>query len=188
MKMMTLSLLLPFTFLTATPAMAGEGRIEARTGYVETNLRLDDISSLDTGKGVNLGAAVGYDFDLGRKLFLGPEASVDFTTAEKNILGAHVSNERQFTLAARFGVKVGQDVKLFLLGGIANSNVRVDRVSLTGTGGLGAVGLEYSISKRIFLKAESRYIATTVYVSRLNNLVEAKFQDRRFLTGVGIRF
>ena len=54
----------------ATPAMAnegGEGRIEVRGGLVD-------------GGGVTeefLGAAVGYDFDLGDTIYVGGEASID---------------------------------------------------------------------------------------------------------------
>ncbi|MFM9851416.1 MAG: outer membrane protein [Sphingomonadaceae bacterium] len=184
----TLCLILPFSLLATAPAWAGEARIEARTGYVETNLRVGRVGSLDTGTGANIGAALGYDFDLGKNLFIGPEASVDFTTAQRNVLGARVSNARQFTLAARFGVKIGNDVKLYLLGGIANSRGRLDQVTHTENGGVGAIGLEYSISKRVFVKAESRYIATRFDVGGLNNLGRTTFKDRRFLTGVGFRF
>ena len=75
------------TAIVATPAMAqGEGRVEVRGGYV-TGSGLDDAT---------LGAAAGYDFDLGSTAFAGAEIAGDLVL----IVGAKVHFSSGYRLGA----------------------------------------------------------------------------------------
>jgi outer membrane immunogenic protein len=171
--------------LLATPAFAGEGRVELRSGYVKTTVKVDGNGTFDTGTGANYGTAIGYDFDLGSKLFVGPEASIDFTSAKKTVLGSDISYGRQLALTARFGVKLGQNTKLYLLGGLANSKGKFDGTSDTGTDGFGGIGVQVRVSNRVFLKADYRDVISK---SNANDPLRGEFEDQRLLTGIGIRF
>ena len=77
------------TAIVATPAMAaegGEGRVEVRGGLI-------------TGNGADeatLGAAAGYDFDLGSTAFVGAEVAADKVLID----GADV----QFSAGGRVGL------------------------------------------------------------------------------------
>ena len=86
--------------IVATPALANEARVEARAGVLWTN---------GSSEGV-VGAAVGYDFDLGSKAFAGVEVSGD------KILDS-AANRVAFGFTGRLGVKPSDNDKLFLAGG-----------------------------------------------------------------------
>ena len=119
----------------ATPAMAqdaaGEGRVEVRGGLVD-------------GGGVTeefLGAAVGYDFDLGDTVYVGGEASLDTILAD--------GGGEFFGLTGRLGVKASEGVKVFAAGG---------RTFASGEDVWHAgAGIEGKVSGNVFLKAEYRH-------------------------------
>src|SRR3546814_15731129 len=94
--------------VVAVPAMAADGgeiRAEVRGGYV-TGSGLDDAT---------LGAAVGYDFDLGSTTFAGAEIAGDRVL--KN--GFDV----QFSAGGRVGAKVGTAGKAYVTGGHTFSDI-----------------------------------------------------------------
>jgi len=77
--------------LAATPALANEGRVEARGGVIwfGNGAGNEDV----------WGVAAGYDFDLGSSAFAGLEASGD-------IVGA-TGSKVAFGFTGRLGVKIG---------------------------------------------------------------------------------
>lgn len=81
--------------LLSAPAMANEGRVEARSGIAWANGNEDFIA----------GVAAGYDIDVDPNVFVGAEASF-----ETNFDGAEFYN-----VGARLGTKLG-DGKLYLTG------------------------------------------------------------------------
>ena len=122
----------------ATPAAAedegGEVRAEVRGGVIW----VEDFSE------ATLGAAVGYDFDLGETAFAGVELSGDKILVD----GADVL----VGTTARLGLKVGDDGKLFATGGY--------NFTLTDDGGdawhLGA-GYHHKLGDSLYLGAEYRH-------------------------------
>lgn len=86
--------------IAATPALANEARVEARGGVI-------------WGGGASeatIGAALGYDFDLGSSAFAGVEVSGD------KILDS-AANRVAFGFTGRLGVKASPNDKLFVAGG-----------------------------------------------------------------------
>ena len=88
----------------ATPAMANEGRVEARGGVIW----------FGGGGGTEdvYGIAAGYDFDLGTTAFAGVEVSGDIV----GVSGAKVV----FGATGRLGAKVGGTTKLYVDGGYSS--------------------------------------------------------------------
>lgn len=99
--MKKLILALAATAALASPAMANEGRVEARGGVI--------WFGAGGGSEDTYGIAAGYDFDLGSSAFAGVEASGDIV----NATGSKVA----FGLTGRLGAKVGGNTKLFVDGG-----------------------------------------------------------------------
>lgn len=83
----------------ASPALANEGRIEARGGVYWDGTSTEDA----------YGVAAGYDFDLGQSAFAGVEVSGDkiATTGTKVAFGA----------TGRLGTRMGEAGKLYVAGG-----------------------------------------------------------------------
>lgn len=85
--------------VAATPAMANEGRVEARGGIAFAGGAEEAIA----------GVAAGYDFDLGGSGFVGGEVSADkILVGGTNVL---------FGLTARAGIKTGEAGRLYVTGG-----------------------------------------------------------------------
>jgi hypothetical protein len=85
--------------LSATPALANEARVEARTSIVFD-------SGFSTG---SLGVAGGYDYDLGSMAFVGAEVSADKLLDR----GTRVA----FGFTGRAGVNATENDKVFAAGG-----------------------------------------------------------------------
>ncbi len=83
----------------STPALANEGRIEARAGVAWTSGATEDI----------YGVAAGYDFDLGSTAIAGVEVSAD------KIASSGTGMNLGFT--GRLGTRVGAQGKLLADGG-----------------------------------------------------------------------
>lgn len=115
----------------ATPALANEGRIEARGGVIWSGGETE----------ATLGAAAGYDFDLGQSMFLGAEVSADKVLVDESDL--------YFGFTGRAGAKVGARGKAFVAAGYT-----------VGEGEdvphLGA-GYEHRVTDNLYLKAEYRH-------------------------------
>lgn len=102
MRLVLLSL--AASLVAATPALANEGRVEARGGVV-----WDSNDSEAIG-----GIAAGYDWDLGTMAFVGGEVSADKILND----GFKVS----FGASARLGARLGEASKLYAVGGYATEN------------------------------------------------------------------
>jgi outer membrane immunogenic protein len=118
----------------ASPALANEGRIEARGGVIWSNGTSEDT----------YGVAAGYDFDLGATTFAGVEVSGDKIATS----GTKVA----FGVTGRLGVKTGEGTRLFGAGGYTTEACDL----CEGQWHLGA-GLEQKISGPVYLKAEYRH-------------------------------
>ncbi len=133
----------------AAPAQANETRVEVRGGIVWCCGVSDET----------IGLAVGHDYDLGDTLFIGVEAvaDTDFDISDP-VLGVN----------ARLGTKVGEQTKLFVMGGYAHA---------TGTDLDDAVigaGLQHNLGEKALLSVQyQRYLDTDV---------------NRALVGIGLRF
>lgn len=118
----------------ATPAAAqGEVRAEARGGIVWA----------EGDSEATLGAALGYDFDLGETAFAGVEVSGDKILAE----GA----DMVFGTTARLGVKTGDAGKLYgALGYTFENDAFYDSVVL-------GAGYEHKLSDSIYVGGNYRH-------------------------------
>ena len=122
------------TMLFAAPAFAqtsGEGRLEVRGG----------IAWAGGADEAFAGVAAGYDFDLGDKAFLGLEAGADKVL----VSGSNVF----FTGAARVGAKVGENGKLYVLGGYGF-------VEGGGDGAFAGAGYQHKFGQKFYGKIEYR--------------------------------
>jgi outer membrane immunogenic protein len=119
------------TMTIASPAYApGEGRIEARGG----------IAFAKGASEASLGAAAGYDFDLGEKAFIGVEGSADKVLQKgSNVL---------FGIGGRVGVKASDKARLYAIGGYGFAGG-------TGDPFLGA-GAQVNFGAKAFGKLEYR--------------------------------
>lgn len=118
----------------ATPAMANEGRIEARGGVIWSSGASEDT----------WGIAAGYDFDLGSTAFAGVEVSGDKigTSGTKVAWGFNT----------RLGMKAGEGTRVFGVGGYTTEACD----GCEGQWDLGA-GVEQKISGPVYVKAEYRH-------------------------------
>ena len=140
----------------ATPAAAedgGEARAEVRGGIVW----VEDFSE------GTLGAAAGYDFDLGETAFAGVELSGDKILVD----GAEVL----VGTTGRLGLKLGEDGKLFATGGYS--------FTLTDDGGdafHAGAGYHHKLGESFYLGAEYRhYFDDFVDADALNAVVGLTF-------------
>ena len=140
----------------ATPAAAedgGEARAEVRGGVIW----VEDFSE------ATLGAAVGYDFDLGETAFAGVELSGDKILVD----GADVL----LGTTGRLGLKLGDNGKLYATGGYS--------FTLDDDGGdawhMGA-GYHHKVGESLYLGAEYRhYFDDFVDADALNAVVGLTF-------------
>lgn len=129
MRLILLSL--AATLAAASPAMANEGRVEARGGVIWAGGASEGIA----------GIAAGYDWDLGETTFVGAEASADKVLVD----GAQVV----FGLSARAGVKAGERAKIYVDGGYSFSDS--DDAIHAGA------GVEYKFTDSLYGKVAYRH-------------------------------
>ncbi len=134
----------------ASPALANEGRAEVRGGYV-TGSGLDDAT---------IGAAVGYDFDLGATTFVGAEAAVDKVLID----GA----DAQLSAGGRIGAKLGTGGKLYATGGYTFTDIEDPYVG---------AGYQHQLGQNLYGKVEYRH-----------QFVENFGDFDTFAVGVGVAF
>ena len=121
----------------ATPAMAGEARVEARGGvYWEPG-----------NTEATAGVAAGYDFDLGPSAFAGGEVSGD------KILDT--GTKVAFGFTGRLGFKPGPDGKLFVAGGHTTKPCEL----CVSSEHIGA-GYEHKLGSALYGKVEYRHFLT----------------------------
>ncbi|WP_395327153.1 outer membrane beta-barrel protein [Novosphingobium sp. BL-8H] len=119
----------------ATPALANEARVEARTGIIWDGSDSEAIA----------GVAVGYDYDLGNKFFAGVEGSADkvLTSDTRVSWGA----------GGRVGYKVTPTTKLY-----ANSTWQ-SKFSKYGNSAVAVGGgVEQGLNDRFYAKAEYKHL------------------------------
>lgn len=133
----------------ATPAKADETRVEVRSGIVWCCGVSDET----------IGLAVGHDFDLGGDMFAGIEAvaDTDFDFVDPTI-----------GVNARLGTKLGEDTKVFVLGGYAYETGFDFDDALIGA------GVQHNVGEKALLSLQyQRYLDTDV---------------NRVAVGFGLRF
>ncbi len=135
MRIALVSLAAVATLAAAAPAMANEGRVEARGGVIWNNSDTEATASV----------AAGYDYDLGDKLFVGVQGSADKILAG----GTRVS----WGAGGRVGVKVRPGTKAYALADWQSKNTRYGN-SAVGVGG----GLQQDVGSRYYLKAEYQHL------------------------------
>lgn len=118
----------------ATPALAGETRVEARGGVVWVPGASNEA----------IGLALGYDTDIGGNLFAGIEgtADTDFDFVSP-VLG----------LNARLGFKASDNAKVFVTGGYAyDTDFDIDDIAL-------GAGAQFAVGEKSFVSVQyQRYL------------------------------
>lgn len=138
MRKATISLALPLAALAgaafASPALANEARIEARTGVVWNNSDTDATA----------GAAAGYDVDLGDKAFIGAEVSADKVLRSDTRV--------QWGFGGRLGLKTQSGGKAYALAAYETKPCAYceDSVAVGG-------GYQQDIGKKYYAKVEYRH-------------------------------
>lgn len=118
----------------SAPALANEGRLEARGGVI-----WDQGSEEAIG-----GIAAGYDFDLGGNGFAGPEVSADKILTDNTRVS--------FGVGARAGVRTSETGKVYAAGGYQTKQCRSCEEAWT----LGA-GYEHGFGNSLYGKIEYRH-------------------------------
>lgn len=118
----------------ATPAMANEGRIEARGGVIWSGSDSEAIA----------GVAAGYDWDLGDAMFAGVEVSGDkiLTSNTRVSLGTGV----------RIGAKMSEGGKLYANGGWASKPCKFCEDSVYA-----GAGYQHNFGGNMYGKVEYRH-------------------------------
>lgn len=119
----------------ATPALANEARVEARTGIIWDGSDSEAVA----------GVAVGYDYDLGSKFFVGVEGSADkvLTSDTRVSWGA----------GGRVGYKITPTTKLY-----ANSTWQSKFAKYGNSAVAVGGGVEQALDNRFYAKAEYKHL------------------------------
>lgn len=120
---------------TATPALANEARIEARTGMIWDGSDSDAVA----------GVAAGYDYDLGEKLFVGVEGSADKVLASDTRVS--------WGAGGRVGAKVTPTSKLYALANWQSKSCSTCN-SAVGVGG----GWQQNLGEKVYGKVEYKHL------------------------------
>jgi outer membrane immunogenic protein len=118
----------------ATPALANEGRIEARGGVIWDQGEEEAIA----------GIAAGYDYDLGTNAFAGPEISADKILTDNTRVS--------FGVGARAGIKTSETGRLYAAGSYQTKPCRTCEHSWTLGG-----GYQQSFGGNLYGKVEYRH-------------------------------
>ncbi|WEK47349.1 MAG: outer membrane beta-barrel protein [Candidatus Andeanibacterium colombiense] len=173
------------TALFAVPAAAQDSaasdftgfRVEGLVGYDSSRPgSKDDIDNADdldqSIDNVNYGVGVGYDIDLGGVVvgaegeWMESSAKTDYDTFGFTEFGvANISAGRDLYAGVRVGVPVGSKALIYAKGGYTNAKYNVlatDNTTDTKTdinldGWRAGAGIQYNLSKNLFVKAEYRY-------------------------------
>lgn len=132
--MRTVLISLAAALAAASPAMANEARVEARGGVI--------WGGGDTE--ATVGAAAGYDLDLGTSLFAGAEVSGDKVLTS----GTKVA----FGFTGRAGIKTGEAGKLYANGGYTTEFAD----GAEGNWHVGA-GYQHNLGSKLYGKVEYRH-------------------------------
>lgn len=119
----------------ATPALANEARIEARTGVIWDGSNSDAVA----------GVAAGYDHDLGNNLFVGVEGSAEKVLASDTRVS--------WGAGGRVGAKVMPGSKLYALADWESKRCSTCN-SAVGVGG----GWQQDLGQRFYGKVEYKHL------------------------------
>lgn len=135
MRIALVSLAAVAAVAAATPALANEARVEARTGIIWDGSDSEAVA----------GVAVGYDYDLGSKFFVGVEGSADkVLTSDTRV---------SWGVGGRAGFKVTPTTKLY-----ANSTWQ-SKFSKYGNSAVAVGGgVEQALDNRFYAKAEYKHL------------------------------
>lgn len=120
--------------LATTPALANEGRVEARGGVIWSTGDEEAIA----------GVAAGYDFDLGTTAFVGGEVSADKILTDDTKVA--------FGFTGRLGAKLGEKGKFYGLGGYST-----EPCDLCEDSWAAGVGYEHGFGQNLYGKVEYRH-------------------------------
>lgn len=170
--------------------------------HVQVHAGLDRVSAgIAKDKDIAFGFAAGYDFPIGGNAFVGVEGSVDASKAKacetgtRTIIGTVVvpyetcaKSGRDLSAVVRAGMRIGDESKVYALGGYTNAQIKtVTEVELiTGVpvrssshanedGFRLGLGLEHNFSSHFFGKVEYRYSDYEGGFARHNGLVAVGF-------------
>lgn len=118
----------------ASPALANEGRVEARGGVIWDQGEEEAIA----------GVAAGYDYDVGTSTFAGPEISADKILTDNTRVS--------FGVGGRAGVKLSEAGKLYAVGSYQTKDCRSCEHSWTA-----GAGYQQSFGTNLYGKVEYRH-------------------------------
>ncbi|GFE76479.1 outer membrane protein [Novosphingobium sp. TCA1] len=135
MRIALVSLAAVAAVAAATPALANEARVEARTGIIWDGSDSEAVA----------GVAVGYDYDLGNKFFVGVEGSADKVLTDNTRVS--------WGVGGRAGFKVTPTTKLY-----ANSTWQ-SKFSKYGNSAVAVGGgVEQALNDRFYGKVEYKHL------------------------------
>ena len=132
MRLVALSLIA--SLAAASPALANEGRVEARGGVIWDQGQEEAIA----------GVAAGYDWDLGSAAFVGAEVSADKILTDNTRVS--------FGFGGRLGAKVSEAGKLYAAASYQTKPCRFCEESVS----VGA-GYQHSFGGNLYGKVEYRH-------------------------------
>jgi hypothetical protein len=122
------------SLIAATPALAGEGRVEVHGGVIWNQGDSEAVA----------GVGAGYDFDLGSTVFAGPEVAADKTLASDTRVS--------FGFGGRAGIRIAEAGKLYVASAYQTKDCKFCEDSVS----LGA-GYEHEFAGNLFGKIEYRH-------------------------------
>lgn len=143
--------------LAGAPAHAAEPFAGPHLAAVAGLDRTDAGPGLGARDALLYGVAGGYDWRFGAAV-IGAEAEIDGSTGRQTIAGAERRVGRSLYAGVRAGVIVSRDLLLFAKGGYANGRFGSSAgPAYAGDGFRIGGGVEYSVSRQIFVRGEYRY-------------------------------
>jgi outer membrane immunogenic protein len=172
--------------LFAVPAVANA------QAWVQAEGGLDVVSvGGESESGFGYGVSAGYDMPLSGGMFVGIQGTVaDSTTkqcaSDVVALGDElcVKTGRDLAAVVRLGTSVGENAKLYVLGGYTNARIRLtyddgvtsDSIGDNGDGFRLGAGAQYALGTNLFVKGEYRYSNYESDFSRHNVLLALGYQ------------
>ncbi|KPH60447.1 outer membrane protein [Novosphingobium aerophilum] len=135
MRIALVSLAAVAAVAAATPALANEARVEARTGVIWDGSDSEAVA----------GVAVGYDYDLGDKFFVGVEGSADKILTDNTRVS--------WGVGGRAGFKVLPATKLYAASTWQSKFSKYGN-SAVAVGG----GVEQGLGSQFYAKAEYKHL------------------------------
>lgn len=172
-------------------AMAQDGeakldgvRAEARLGY-ETPTVSDNSGIYKIGSAVSYGGEIGYDVKLGKTVQAGPYAVYEFSSVSLCGGGACLNEQGNLGAGLRLGFAVSPKVVVYAKGGYARISFNAKAAGLSASDGKdgvqGALGVDFNLSKHVYLMAELNYADYGSYAG-------VNLARRHVAGGVGFRF